>query len=269
MKTISLWVCASLCLALGGCANDAPGFASGDAGGDADGDSDSDADTDADTDSDADSDTDTDTTSDIWETCQEAVDANPDLADEEVTLHVDGDSGKPWTAYCHDNGGTAETYLPLVNTGGDFNYSQYTAGGFTPGSDLRTNYTHLRVDPLTLLVDTGEQTFASSSGTLSHSDTEVTSMGYATAMACPYVYDTPYDKGHANLNLVGTPFKIAPDQFTNAGAGDSPAGSDTISADDQIYDITGGGCCGWRSTGGTSDPIWDGGDYTLQLNYSP
>ncbi|MCP4593337.1 MAG: hypothetical protein GY842_21590, partial [bacterium] len=85
--------------------------------------------------------------------------------------------------------------------------------------------------------------------------------------ACPNNLQTPYDKGLANINLEGMPFKVSPGQFTNDGAGNSATGTDTISEDGRVYDITGGGCCGWRSTGTISDPFNNKGDFSLLLEY--
>ncbi len=87
--------------------------------------------------------------------------------------------------------GTPREYLTLMNTGGDFNFSQYTAGGATPGypsprESVRTNYYKIRIDPETLLVDIGDGTFSITTGTLWHSETTrgqiypVYSMPYAT-----------------------------------------------------------------------------------------
>jgi hypothetical protein len=58
--------------------------------------------------------------------------------DGEYTLYVGGDKGKPWTAYCADMATTPVEYLPLAMVLGDHNVSQYTAGGASPGTSVRT-----------------------------------------------------------------------------------------------------------------------------------
>lgn len=95
------------------------------------------------------------------QSCQDIVDANPGATDGDYTISP---SGQTFTIYCNDMGGTLKEYLTLVNTGGDFNHGQYSAGGASPGTNVRTNYTKVRFDPATLTVHTGDQTFTSSTG---------------------------------------------------------------------------------------------------------
>ena len=92
--------------------------------------------------------------------------AKPDAVDGTYTLYVNGDPAKPWEAFCAGMqlaSGPSE-YLTLVNVLGDANFSQYTAGGFSPGTNVKTSYIRLRLDPTTLKVAIADETFASSSG---------------------------------------------------------------------------------------------------------
>jgi hypothetical protein len=169
-----------------------------------------------------------------------------------------------FTVYCYDMSGTPREYITLAQTGANANYSQYTAGGASPGTNVRTMFTKLRIDPVTLTVDIGDLTFATSTGTLNHSGsaTIVTSMPYGAAMSCVGPGDT---SGAGNINLQGTPFQVG---GTFALGGFDPAGSAVFSAANQQVNLTGGGYCGWI----TPSPAMynpfnpSPGEYHLQLN---
>ncbi len=156
-------------------------------------------------------------------------------ADNFYTLYIDNDGAKPYQAYCKDMGtATPKTYLILANTGGNYNFSQKTQA-----ASVRTSYTRLRFDPKTMLVDINDSTFSTTTGT--------GKMPYAIAADC---VGGGSKTGVANVNLVGTPFR-AVSTWTPVGA--SPAGSSTGSVGGQVWDLTGGGYCGWNQPG----PIYD------------
>lgn len=135
--------------------------------------------------------------------------------------------------YCHDMGGTPREYVTLNAA----NFSQYTAGGAAPGTDVRTTFAKVRIDPDTLTVDINDLTFASSTGQLMHGATAITSMAYAAAMSCD-----ASPSGVGRVDLVGTAFVLA-DTFTLGGY--LPVGGATVSANNRNADLTGGGYCGW------------------------
>ncbi|MBT99588.1 MAG: hypothetical protein CL902_13335 [Dehalococcoidia bacterium] len=156
--------------------------------------------------------------------------------------------------------GTPTEFLTLLNVGGDYNFGQYTAGAAAPGTDVRTNYSKIRFDVASSLVDIGDQTFATSTGSLLHDGNPVTSMSYATAMGCAGV-----DNGLANIDLTGLPFTVI-DPFEAYGG--SP-GSVSISSGNQIADITGGGWCGWFSPAPSwFAPNYSGGGFILDLGFT-
>jgi GON domain len=169
-----------------------------------------------------------------------------------------------FTVYCYDMSGTPREYITLAQTGANANYSQYTAGGASPGTNVRTMFTKLRIDPVTLTVDIGDLTFATSTGSLNHSGsgTIVTSIPYGAAMSCAGPGDT---SGVGNINLRGTPFQVG---ATFALGGADPAGSAVFSADNQQVNLTGGGYCGWITPSPAMyNPFNPGpGEYHLQLN---
>jgi hypothetical protein len=167
--------------------------------------------------------------------------------------------------YCYDMAGTPREYID-VPTGEGINFSQYSAGGASPGSDVRTSYARVRLDPATLKVDIGDRTFASSTGALCHSAQScspnfVTYLEYATAMDCV----TPGSStGLANVDLTGTPFAI---ENTFVLGGYIPGGTSSLSPDGKVANLTGGGYCGWMSAGPGYHPVGSAGNYALSLRY--
>jgi hypothetical protein len=173
--------------------------------------------------------------------------------------------GRVVKVYCHDMAGTPREYISLVKTGPDRNFSQYTAGLASRGTDVRTNYTKVRLDPATLLVDIGDTTFATSTGSLIHSNsgTVVTSMPYGEAMSCTYRPD-----GVGNIDLRGTAFRVV-DPFIVRGF-PGPVGSATVSADGQVVDLAAGAYCGWISAAPEGPPYnTTPGDFRLDLACVP
>ncbi|WP_375768510.1 GON domain-containing protein [Archangium gephyra] len=191
--------------------------------------------------------------------CQDIKNANPSAADGAYVLFVGGDRSKPWTAWCRNMAGTPAEFLSLPSTGPSLNFSQYTAGyNNGGGTDVRTLFTKVRVDPATLRVSTGDQTFSTSSGLLWHGDA-VTSMSYAAAMNCDF--NRP---GLGNVDLRGTPFAAAPGEFVVVGYYGS--GGATYSSDNQVVDLWNYGECGWMSVQGADHPF-NGRGAQLQLQY--
>ncbi|ADO75393.1 GON domain-containing protein [Stigmatella aurantiaca] len=178
--------------------------------------------------------------------CLDIQAIQPEATDGEYTLYANRNPLKPWTAWCHDMAGTPAEYLPLVHTGTS-NYSQYTAGGYSPGTSVRTEYTRLRLDPVTLRVTTSDQTFSSSTGQLQHGAQQVTSMPYAVAMGCNRW-------GVGNVDLRGTPFAVASNTFSRGGAS-SEGSSFTHSSGNQVVNLSGFGICGWAGPLGSYNPF--------------
>ena len=194
-------------------------------------------------------------------TCADIHKQDPKAKDGNYIIYNDSTL---FTVYCYDMAGTPREYITLTQTGANVNYSQYTAGGASPGTNVRTMFTKLRIDPATLTVDIGDLTFATSTGSLDHSGsgTTVTSMPYGAAMSCAGPGDT---SGAGNINLRGTPFQLG---ATFAVGGFDPGGSAVFGGDNQVVNLTGGGYCGWI----TPTPVMynpfnpSPGEYHLQLN---
>jgi hypothetical protein len=132
-------------------------------------------------------------------------------------------------------------YISLVN----INYSSYKYPTRRPwnsatNSDLRTTWTKIRFDPSTMLVNTADYTYSSSTGKVSHhaapNDTRV---AFATAFGCEASYNAD---GEAVIDLRGTNFAV--DDTFNKG-GYNGAGTWTFTDNNQKVVVRGGGYCGW------------------------
>ncbi|MCB9550925.1 MAG: hypothetical protein H6705_03380 [Myxococcales bacterium] len=187
---------------------------------------------------------------------------DPTAEDGEYRLPVGGDPAQEASIYCHDMAGEPREFLTLVEIGPDRNFSQYTAGGASPGTNVRTRFERVRVDLETLVVDGADYTFATSAGQLQHGSQPVTEMPYAAAMGCAFGSAV----GAANVDLRGTPFAV---MGSPCVAGFRTFGSTLWSALDQVVDITGGGYCGWASVAPNCGfaPQAGGEGFTLQLRY--
>lgn len=186
------------------------------------------------------------------------------LSDGEYGLYVNGDPAKPWTAFCKgmSGPGVPAEYISLKSTGGSANFSQYTAGGASQGTSAKTSYTKIRIDPATLIVNTSDETFTSSSGLVHHGATDVTSMPFAVAMSCDSA-----PSGLGNIDLKATPFAVVPNQFVLGGAIASGSGA-SYSENNQVVNIKGGGFCGYvQPAPGVFNPFNFSGGPTLGLAY--
>ncbi|MBW2260781.1 MAG: hypothetical protein JRG91_02325 [Deltaproteobacteria bacterium] len=178
------------------------------------------------------------------ETCAQIVPLT--TTDGPYTLHWGADSTKPWNAWCHDMAGTPTEYLQLAMTGPSYNFSQHTCGGTMGswGTDVRTTFSRVRLDPATSLVGIGDFTFSTSTGSCVMGTTlNWLTVPYAMAEDC---WGSSSARGLGNLDLTGTPFRVS--SSTTWGLhGAAPAGAATRSSGDQVVDITGGGGCGWNA----------------------
>jgi hypothetical protein len=191
-------------------------------------------------------------------TCEDVRAVVPGWNGGTAVLYVNNEAAKPWTAYCTKED---RAYLPLTQA----NTSMYKGD---PGEqDVRTTFSRIRIDPLTLLVDISDQTYSTSTGKLRHgkSGPEVTSMPFAVAMDCRGPNST---EGRATINLFGTPFVVS-DQFKLVGS--SPNGNITNTDNGRRIDLTGGGNCGWNALDGTPYNPFNkvASSSILQLEYRP
>ncbi len=173
-------------------------------------------------------------------------------ADGEYTIAPAPD--QVFSVYCYNMQGWPKEYLTLVHTGGSYNFSQFTAGGYWPNSTVRSTFTKIRIDPTTLLVDIADLTFATSTST--EWPNAWLAYGVAADCAAPYAHT-----GIANIDLTGTPFVVYGKFFIDGyypggtavvdgqpvgltpGPGTTPAGSWVFVAGKTV-DLTGGGYSG-------------------------
>ena len=209
------------------------------------------------------------------ESCQDILVADSSAADGDYTIFP---NGQTFTVYCHDMAsGTPREYLTLQNTGSNFNYSQYTAGGAVPGISVRTNYDKVRLDPDTLRIDIEDRTFSTSTGGPLTHGIIFTSMPYGIAQDCTASFSST---GTANIDLTGTPFTVNDsfviEGFNAAGSVNGVSGTNpfpssppVISVTNQVVNLTGGGGCGWtKMSGAPTDPHLVGPDaFVLDLAY--
>jgi hypothetical protein len=176
--------------------------------------------------------------------CQEIRDAVPDAADGDYVIQHQGDA---FLVYCFDMAGAPAEYLTLADPAS--NFAQYTAGGYSQGDDVRTEYEKVRLLPETLQIDIRDQSYAIPNGkSLTQGETAVvTSVYYGVAIDCVKQHS---QTGVARIDLRGTPFMVA-DTFVTCGY--LPGGSSVFSEGDQVVELTGGGECGSMQPASTSD----------------
>jgi len=178
-----------------------------------------------------------------------------------ATLYLNHSASTPWTAWCVTTASSSKSYLTLVPT---VNVSTYPLGGcatLVTGkvTGATTVWSKVLFDPTTLLVDTSDLTFATSTGATFETSGngsfthQYNSMPFASARSCvPSTYAT------ATVNLTGTSFKVDPAQIFHvqgasaSGSGQTtgevttvtvegyPAGNAPCSGD--YYTETGGAC---------------------------
>jgi len=195
---------------------------------------------------------------DFPKSCAEIATGDEDAKDGEYKLFVDADATKPWKAYCDDMRGAATEYLTLPD-GGDLNWSTFLDAA---GNEVRTRFDKVRIDPVTLKIDISDQTFAMSTGSLTHNGTTVTSMPFGVAMSCGGGYAS------AQINVIRTPFVFV-DKFDVGGATGASGNANPWSTN-QVVEMWADGNCAWIApTAAPANPMNDAGDFLIELTYQP
>jgi hypothetical protein len=148
------------------------------------------------------------------------------------TLYLGGDLTKSYRGYCDAAG---NTYLTLPTFSGQ-NFSQELS---VNGGSVTTNWQKLRFDPATLTIDPTDYQFSQSTGYIP--GWNWTHVAYGSAGDCAGGWS---QTGRANVNLMTLPFAVT---ATWQLSGYIPAGSATMSQNNQVVDATGGGICGGES----------------------
>jgi len=187
--------------------------------------------------------------------CADIADAGLSHGDGVYSIDPDGAGPDPaFDVYCLMSADPPREYLELPAQGAGTNYAHYD-GAVSPngcgtisnsGGGATTVYTKVRLDPATLAVSAGDQTFATSTGLTT---TKLCASGalvlydtvsFGAAMAC---YNDYSARGDANIDLTGTPFVISTSSTvgTNGWHG---AGTVSYASGRKIANLTGGGFCG-------------------------
>jgi hypothetical protein len=124
--------------------------------------------------------------------------------------------------------------------GGSFNYSQALAGVYWGGTNVLTQFSRIRINPSTLVVDRGDLRFATSSGQINTGSGTIETLSFAGAYTCKHAYT---GLASANIDLRGTPFRVA-DSVVIVPRGYAAAGGATFAENRQVVYLTGGGECG-------------------------
>lgn len=190
-------------------------------------------------------------------TCREVRDATPGAPDGNYTLYLGNAPSRPWTAWCAAMATSPAEYLTLPE---NRNASEFVTPDWNYMS-VTTVYARVRLDPVTLLIDISDATFATSSGGFTFGGGTVTSMPFGVAMSCNSTFP-----GDAAVDLSGTPFRVLPNAFVVAGY--EASGSATYSPSGQVVTLVGGGYCGWISPSPEMyNPINGAGTFQLPLAY--
>src|SRR6201995_27322 len=89
--------------------------------------------------------------------CADIAAANPSAIDGNYTIYP---SGETLPVYCADMSSAPEEYLTLQNT----NNANYSTDVDSSDSEVRTDYTKVRLDPASLQVDITDSRFSTTSG---------------------------------------------------------------------------------------------------------
>ena len=198
------------------------------------------------------------------QTCQNYKDMLAQGIDGTYWLYIDADINKPWQAYCHNMDLSPESYLTVIE-GVEYNFSEYRNGVDAGSPSVKTQYSKIKIDPLTLNISGGHQEFSQTVkvGDIQHGESgSVLSMPYGVAMGCR-AENT--DDGMANIDLRGSSFKLeAP--IVSGGFMAAFNAVEDPNYPGQVINFSGGGFCGWASVSSIFTPI-NTADHTFSLVY--
>ena len=172
-----------------------------------------------------------------YTSCQEIVNSGFSKGDGNYIIDSDGTGENPsFEVYCYEMDSVPKEYLNLVHTDDQSNFSYH--GGYNDNKRKTfTRFKRIRINPTSLEIDLNDTTFTDVEQL---DDGEAGLLSYGKAYCCASIND---DCGSANVNLKGTPFRLAIIDITCGGWGFSE-GTKNISPDKQEVYFTGGGYCG-------------------------
>jgi hypothetical protein len=172
------------------------------------------------------------------------ADLNGVYGDGEHQFAFDGDSSRPYTAFCTGVGSsTPRMYLTVYNRGANSNYATYDGRAFgTATNTVTTRFTRYAFNPNTRRIDPNDFTFSTSAGSVTGGPFGMTVVNRWPGASCGDC-NIGADTGAANIDLRGLPFAISTANVWTP-AGFVPSGTAIPAIDRQVVDITGGGYCG-------------------------
>jgi len=171
----------------------------------------------------------------VQASCADIQNSDPSSEDGEYTItRKTNRVSRDINVYCHNMDSDPKEFLTLT----ELNYSQFFAGGPRPGQTIVTTFTKIRLDIATLKADINDHTFSTSIGKINY-DQVKDYMPFGLAYAC-----VKRNEAHANavINLSGTPFKVISEFEVWGYLG---VGSAVYNSDSNLWNISGGGYCGW------------------------
>jgi hypothetical protein len=198
--------------------------------------------------------------------CADVLALSPGATDGNYVLFHESDPSKAWDAYCHDMTGAAAEYLTLTPP----NFFEDRSQNWQ--NPKFVTFSRIRIDPVSLVVNVSDLTFAVRTGDLTGYDPP-----YASAGACKANHGQG-QLGTGTIDLRGTPFFVD-DTFDNLGyCSSTPIAN--FSENDQVVALVGDGQCGWTAPvsraafygdacwGIPGDPLSDP-DWALHLAFLP
>lgn len=144
------------------------------------------------------------------QSCLDILTRDPSAVDGTYAVFLGGARDRPWEVYCHDMAAYPSDYLTLPSPDPRANRSRLATYNAARGDyqAVETHYRRVRIDPRSLELDLGDQTFAESVGAaVVQGGIEVTSMPFAVAAACSEDPELVM-AAESSVDLGGTPFII-------------------------------------------------------------
>lgn len=138
---------------------------------------------------------------------------NPTALDGDYTLYLRGNPALPFTIYCYNMGHQPREYLTLHQVGGAANFALISH----PEGALTTHYQKVRLNPVTLVIQADDRTFATQYAAVPGYEVldavatvryAVMVTDYGRAEGCSRG-DAAATAGAANIDLTDTPFALA------------------------------------------------------------
>lgn len=172
--------------------------------------------------------------------CAQVLQQSPGATDGEYVLYLHGDATRPFLIYCYNMAGQPVEYLSLANP----NYALISY----PEGALITQYSKIRLNPSSLIVDRTDRTFATFPGeaagyqSLSGEGYPVQVSDYGRAEGCNRA-DPNAPVGQAVIDLSGLPFQVSAEVVFEGSGNEMSQQVTDISPDRKVVTLTVNGRC--------------------------